>query len=85
MREGEIIGQIFVGILCDRIGRKAGLVVTTSLIVIGATLCTAAHGARGNPYGLFWFMTIARGITGVVCILSSDFTLRPDSMSQSIS
>ncbi|OSX63573.1 hypothetical protein POSPLADRAFT_1045889 [Postia placenta MAD-698-R-SB12] len=62
---GEIIGQIFVGILCDRIGRKAGLVVTTSLIVIGATLCTAAHGARGNPYGLFWFMTIARGITGV--------------------
>ncbi|EPQ60734.1 MFS Git1p-like glycerophosphoinositol permease [Gloeophyllum trabeum ATCC 11539] len=62
---GEIVGQIFVGLICDRVGRKAALVATTLLIVIGATLGTAAHGAHGSVQGLFWFLTIARGITGV--------------------
>ena len=63
---GEIIGQITIGLLCDRVGRKAGLVFTTTLIVIGATLCTAARGAHDSVQGLFWFLTLARGITGVV-------------------
>jgi hypothetical protein len=31
-----------------------------------ATLGTAAHGAHGSIQGLFWFLTVARGITGVV-------------------
>ncbi|EPS95609.1 hypothetical protein FOMPIDRAFT_1132087 [Fomitopsis schrenkii] len=62
---GEVIGQITIGLLCDRVGRKAGLILTTTLIVIGATLCTAARGAHGNAQGLFWFMTFARGITGI--------------------
>ncbi|KAF8877545.1 MFS Git1p-like glycerophosphoinositol permease [Infundibulicybe gibba] len=56
---GAIIGQIFVGLLCDRVGRKAALVFTTALIVLGATLGTAAHGAGGSPAGLFWFLTFA--------------------------
>ncbi|KAF8231998.1 MFS general substrate transporter [Tricholoma matsutake] len=62
---GAIIGQVFVGLVCDRLGRKVALVSTTLLIVIGATLATAAHGAHGSPQGLFWFLTVARGITGV--------------------
>ncbi|PCH44783.1 MFS Git1p-like glycerophosphoinositol permease [Wolfiporia cocos MD-104 SS10] len=62
---GEIIGQVLLGLICDRIGRKAGLVLTTLLIVVGATLCTAAYGAHEDPYTLFWLMTIGRGITGV--------------------
>ncbi|KAH9932202.1 MFS general substrate transporter [Fomitopsis serialis] len=62
---GEVIGQVFVGLICDRVGRKAALVLTTLLIVIGATLATAAHGAHGSVNGLLWFVTIARGITGV--------------------
>ncbi|KAH7883686.1 major facilitator superfamily domain-containing protein [Phlebopus sp. FC_14] len=62
---GAIIGQVFVGLLCDRLGRKAALVATTLLIVIGATLGTAAHGAHSSAQGLFWFLTFARGITGV--------------------
>lgn len=66
--EEEIIEQRFVGLVCDRIGRKAGLVFTISLIINGATLCTAAHGADGSPDGLSWFMTIARGVVGVVRI-----------------
>ncbi|KAH9932180.1 major facilitator superfamily domain-containing protein [Fomitopsis serialis] len=61
----SVIGQVIIGILCDRVGRKAGLVLTTLFIVIGATLCTVAHGAHGSAHGLFWFMTFARGITGL--------------------
>jgi MFS family permease len=63
---GAIIGQVVVGLICDRVGRKVALVGTTLLIVIGATLGTAAHGAHGSPAGLFWFLTFARGITGIV-------------------
>ncbi|KAI5124631.1 hypothetical protein M0805_004240 [Coniferiporia weirii] len=62
---GEVIGQVFVGLICDRIGRKAALVFTTLLIIIGATIGTAAHGANGNVHGFFWCLTFARGITGV--------------------
>ena len=63
---GAIIGQIIVGLICDRLGRKVALVFTTLLIIIGATLGTAAHGAHGSVQGLFWFLTFARGITGIV-------------------
>ena len=63
---GDIIGQLFVGIICDRMGRKVALVSTTLLIVLGATLATAAHGVNGGVTSFFWFLTVARGITGVV-------------------
>jgi MFS family permease len=66
LRLGAIIGQLFVGLLCDRIGRKVALVFTTVLIVLGATLGTAAHGAHGSAKGLFWFLTFSRGLTGIV-------------------
>ena len=66
LRLGAIIGQLSVGLMCDRIGRKAALVFTTLLIVLGATLGTAAHGAHGSAKGLFWFLTFARGLTGIV-------------------
>ena len=65
-RLGAIIGQLSVGLVCDRIGRKAALVFTTLLIILGATLGTAAHGAHGSAKGLFWFITFARGLTGIV-------------------
>ncbi|THV04837.1 MFS Git1p-like glycerophosphoinositol permease [Dendrothele bispora CBS 962.96] len=60
---GAVLGQVFVGLICDRIGRKVALVATTALIVLGAILATAAHAS--TPSGLFWFLTVARGITGV--------------------
>ncbi|KAF8167998.1 MFS Git1p-related glycerophosphoinositol permease [Crassisporium funariophilum] len=62
---GAILGQVVVGIICDRIGRKAALMITTALIVLGATLTTSANGAGGSVAGLFWFLTFARGITGI--------------------
>ncbi|KAF9819682.1 hypothetical protein IEO21_01947 [Rhodonia placenta] len=61
----DVLGQLLIGVLCDRVGRKAGVVITTSLIVIGAILATAAHGSHGSIVGLFWFLTVARGTIGV--------------------
>ncbi|TFY80480.1 hypothetical protein EWM64_g3532 [Hericium alpestre] len=62
---GACLGQLFVGVICDRLGRKVALVFTTLLIVLGALLGTVAHGAHGSVQGLFWFLTFARGITGI--------------------
>lgn len=73
---GEIIGQICVGLICDRIGRKTALVGTTLMIIIGAIIGTAANGISGNLEGLFWCLTIARGITGFVSARGSPFLIR---------
>lgn len=60
----SVIGQLFVGLVCDRIGWKVAPVFTTLLIVlrVGATLGTVAHGAYCSAGDLFWFLTFARGI-----------------------
>lgn len=62
---GAIIGQLSFGLIADRLGRKVGLLLTTILIVIGTILCAAAYGAGGSVQGLFWALTVYRGITGV--------------------
>jgi len=62
---GEIIGQLFFGVMTDRIGRKTAIVTTTIFIALGSLIGTAAHGANGSVDGLFWCLTFARGITGV--------------------
>lgn len=49
---GAILGQLTVGVVCDRIGRKAAIVLATGLIVLGGTLATAAHGT--STLGLLW-------------------------------
>jgi MFS family permease len=59
---GAILGQVTVGLTCDYLGRKTAIVVTTLLIVIGGILATAAHGVTID--GMFWMLTIARGIVG---------------------
>ncbi|KAF5390297.1 hypothetical protein D9757_002831 [Collybiopsis confluens] len=45
------------------VSTRVALFATTALIVLGAILATAAHDS--TPAGLFWFLTVARGITGV--------------------
>ncbi|KAJ9245998.1 hypothetical protein DTO027B5_8415 [Paecilomyces variotii] len=59
---GEVIGQVIIGLTCDYMGRKTAIIFTTAMIVIGGILATAAHGVTIN--GMFWMMTIARGIIG---------------------
>ncbi|KIN07643.1 hypothetical protein OIDMADRAFT_151345 [Oidiodendron maius Zn] len=59
---GEVFGQVTIGLTCDYFGRKFALIMTTLTIVIGGILATAAHGVTTD--GMFWMMTIARGIVG---------------------
>jgi MFS family permease len=47
---------------CDYFGRKMAIVFTTLMIVIGGILATASHGVTIN--GMFWMMTVARGVVG---------------------
>ena len=62
---GCIIGQIGFGFVCDRVGRKVGLMMTTFLVIIGAALCAGSYGHNGSIEGMFWALTIYRGILGV--------------------
>ncbi|ORX53642.1 MFS general substrate transporter [Hesseltinella vesiculosa] len=60
---GCVVGQLGFGLFVDRIGRKAGLIATTFLVIFGAALSAASSGT--SPTGLLWMMVIARGILGV--------------------
>jgi MFS family permease len=59
---GEILGQVVIGITCDYLGRKTAIVLTTLMVVVGGILATASHGV--TTLGMFWMLTIARGIVG---------------------
>lgn len=63
---GQFIGQVVLGMLCDVVGCSAALCASTSIILLGAILCVAARSISGSPLGVLWFLTIARGIIGVV-------------------
>ena len=42
---GEIVGQLLLGATIDRIGRKAGVLMTTLLLILGVILSAASHGS----------------------------------------
>lgn len=60
---GMIIGMLFFGVVVDQLGRKTGAVATTTFLVLGIVLSTAASGV--TPTGLLWMMAISRGVAGV--------------------
>ncbi|ORX36511.1 major facilitator superfamily domain-containing protein [Kockovaella imperatae] len=60
---GEIVGQLGFGMAIDRVGRKAGILLTTSCLIMGIILSAAAHGKTNE--GLLWMMLIGRGLAGV--------------------
>ncbi|KAH6884557.1 major facilitator superfamily domain-containing protein [Thelonectria olida] len=59
---GEVLGQVAIGLTCDYMGRKTAIVLTTMCIVVGGILATASHG--NSVDGMFWMMTVARGVVG---------------------
>lgn len=59
---GEVLGQVIIGLTCDYLGRKTAIVVTTLLVVLGGIMATASNGV--NPLGMFWMLTVARGVVG---------------------
>ncbi|RCK67762.1 putative metabolite transport protein GIT1 [Candida viswanathii] len=59
---GTILGQVCFGLTVDYIGRKWSIVTATCFLVFGSALCAASHGLTVN--GMFWMLTIFRGVTG---------------------
>lgn len=53
---------IGISLTCDYFGRKIAIVFTTLMIVIGGIMATASHGVTID--GMFWMMTVARGVVG---------------------
>ncbi|OOQ82803.1 inorganic phosphate transporter [Penicillium brasilianum] len=60
---GMIIGMLSFGYISDKLGRKTGAVLTTTVLVLGIALSAGASGLTDN--GMFWMLIIARGIAGV--------------------
>ncbi|KAI5960070.1 GIT1 [Candida pseudojiufengensis] len=59
---GTILGQLTMGFFADRISRKAAIVLSTFVLVIGSIMCAASHGKTVT--GMFWMLTISRGVVG---------------------
>jgi hypothetical protein len=60
---GMIIGMLSFGYISDKLGRKTGAVLTTTILVLGIALSAGASGLTDD--GMFWMLIIARCIAGV--------------------
>lgn len=60
---GMIIGMLSFGYIADKLGRKSGAVLTTTILVLGIALSAGASGLTED--GMFWMLIVARGIAGV--------------------
>lgn len=63
---GQLIGQIIFGVICDTLGRNISLRASSLTALVGAMLHTAARSLQGNSSASFLFISMARGIVGVV-------------------
>ncbi|KAF2114960.1 major facilitator superfamily domain-containing protein [Lophiotrema nucula] len=59
---GLIIGMLAFGFISDRLGRKSGAVLTTLFLSVGIIMTAVSHGT--SQKGMFWMLTISRGIAG---------------------
>jgi hypothetical protein len=60
---GMILGMLLFGYISDKLGRKTGAVLTTTILVLGIALSAGANGLTDD--GMFWMLIVARGIAGV--------------------
>lgn len=61
---GQIIGILLLGFVSDKWSRKAGMVLTTGLVVVGSLMATLTFQVHGVNQ-MLWYLTIARGIAGI--------------------
>lgn len=59
---GLILGMLAFGFISDRLGRKSGAVLTTLFLSVGIVMTAVSHGTSDK--GLFWMLTVSRGIAG---------------------
>ncbi|KAF2768938.1 MFS general substrate transporter [Teratosphaeria nubilosa] len=61
---GSVLGILAFGYLADKFSRKAGMLLTSSLVVVGSLMATLAWQVDG-VHAMLWYMTVARGAAGV--------------------
>ena len=61
-RKNKIADGTSCRLTCDYLGRKFAIILTSSMIILGLALSAGAHGT--SIAGMFWMLTVARGITG---------------------
>jgi MFS family permease len=61
---GSVIGILIFGYTSDRFSRKGGMLVTSALVAVGSLMATLAFQVNGATH-MLWFLTIARGASGV--------------------
>lgn len=63
---GQIFGIVLLGFITDGFSRKAGMVFTSTLVVIGSLMATLALKVEHlGVENMFWFLTVVRGVAGV--------------------
>lgn len=57
---------MLLGFITDGFSRKAGMVFTSALVVIGSLMATLALRVEHlGVQNMLWFLTVVRGIAGV--------------------
>ncbi|CED82334.1 Inorganic phosphate transporter [Phaffia rhodozyma] len=62
---GTVIGMLVFGVISDRIGRKAGMLVATVIIFVFTALTAGAKGAGGSVPGMLKALIAYRFLTGI--------------------
>eukprot|EP00871_Galdieria_phlegrea_P001410 jgi/Galph1/226/GphlegSOOS_G4962.1 len=60
---GVLFGLIGFGFIADLVGRKAGLILCSSLVIFGSVLSVAANGTSTD--GMMWMIIVSRAIVGL--------------------
>ncbi|KAE8153796.1 MFS general substrate transporter [Aspergillus avenaceus] len=60
---GAILGVLALGYTSDMFSRRAGLLFTSGLVVVGTLMSTLALQVHPSP-NMLWYFVIVRGITG---------------------
>lgn len=64
---GTVVGQLSFGLLADHFSRKAGMMISTTILIVFSILCAGSWGvgAPENPGGMLANLTVWRAILGV--------------------
>lgn len=63
---GQIFGIMLMGYVSDGYSRKAGMVFTSTLVVIGSLMATLALKVQHlGVENMLWYLTVVRGVAGV--------------------
>lgn len=61
---GTVVGQLTFGYICDRIGRKYGMIIATCLLIFWTAMCAGAYGLHGSILGMMAALATYRTFLG---------------------